>query len=279
LSDESEMEEDPVPCKPDSWANLNLPVPNVRKAEKPLETFLVAHKVTSKPCLETGTWDPTKNLTFPTNDPISPRGIEVNPFPPPPPAAENHVNSAPSPASRKIVTQSHSTISRTIGTRRRLKGSKSEAFELSGLDHSRSVSNGSRRKLKKESTNDSDPPIHRSTSSNSVSMRRMVKSASKGSMKVGDPLGSSSSHSIGTRRRLRKEAENDRKAVTSAMEKVLGGSLNALEDVDDNNGPSIQSFEPPQRSKSDASNNCLGSSNNVDNDDDGFGLLDFVFKE
>ena len=71
ISDESEMEEDPT--RPDSWATLNMSLspgaaddPDAPNAlpRKPLESFLVANEVHTEPCLETSTWDPTKNLDF-----------------------------------------------------------------------------------------------------------------------------------------------------------------------------------------------------------------------
>jgi flagellin-like hook-associated protein FlgL len=277
LSNASEREEDPVPAKPDSWGDLLL---HVHKTPKLLDSFLVATATKGKPCLETGTWDPTKNLEFFENS-NSPRGVGTHSPPAPP---EYDINTPPAPLSGKVLSQS--TRSKSPGRRRRLKSTKSESFEGSGRDTARPLATGSKRMIKKEpspSANGLHPTVKRCASSNSITMRRTGKSG-KSNAKWADPLGSNSTHSLGNRRRLRKqEADVDRQTVSSALDKALGSSEIELNDMDKNLLNFPTQMTRPRRSLSDGGASRLRNSprkaQEADEDDDGFGLLDAVFQD
>lgn len=262
LSDESEMEDEPAPVKPDSWAELKLPIGSAHKSPSSSEvlgSYLVATADKSKPCLETGTWDPTKELDFDHETSSSPRGVG-GPPPPLPGPSQHTSKSAPAPSTRTKLIQSRSMRSKSPGTRRRLKGTKPECIDVSGHSKPRSKSPGTRRKVKADNGSNalSLATLKRCQSSNSVTSRRKLKPRGKSSsrkLKPEDPLASSSTHSLGNRRRLRKEQEFDRQTVSTALEKALGASVNTLEDMDDNLLQYLNPLKkPPQRSYSDGAN-------------------------
>jgi hypothetical protein len=114
-------------------------------------------------------------------------------------------------------------------------------------------------------------------------MRRTGKSG-KSNAKWADPLGSNSTHSLGNRRRLRKqEADVDRQTVSSALDKALGSSEIELNDMDKNLLNFPTQMTRPRRSLSDGGASRLRNSprkaQEADEDDDGFGLLDAVFQD
>jgi len=150
-------------------------------------------------------------------------------------------------------------------------------------------------------------PVQQSASSNSISMMRLSTKA-----RNNDLLGSSSTHSIGNRRRLRKEADVDQKTVSSAMEKALLGSserdwtaANSTWDCEDQGGDDIPvppekprralsadislalPPEKPRRAASEDICPLVGVSttkrndknHHVDDDDNGLDLLDAVFQD
>ena len=288
ISDESEMEENPA--KPNSWDILNMELDTGGGAvprNKPLETFLVANEVHTEPCLETGTWDPTKNLAFSDRHSTSRQVVGVDTFPPM--AQEHRAHTPPAPTGRKQLIQSHSTKSKSPGRRRRLKGtSKSESLlESSGPVDNGSSSAGSRRKVKEPSTTNVDPTLKRSSSSNSITMRRTAKAASRNNDKWADPLGSSSTHSLGNRRRLRgkKDAEVDRLAVSSALDKALGLSATELDEIPHDFEHYAMPTTKIRRAVSEGGSRVRGVPSGKagheaeEEDDDGLGLLDAVFQE
>ena len=257
------------PTKPNTWLTLDMgpgdgggeepvsPTSKVNANGLGLEKYLSSHE--TKPCVETGTWDPTKLLDF---SEVSPRDVGV--LPPPPPPTVECIRSAPAPASRKSAVAgtvvSRSTRSKSTGTRRKLKEPRGDVDPLTESDRParRSKSPGTRRRLKDPMIASSSTASGNAASSSSLSMasghRRRLRASNSfqtdrscGSSSRGDlskparrkrdsALDPGSSHSLGRgsahRRRLRKESEFDRQAVSTALENALGASAHVL-DMDD----------------------------------------------
>lgn len=97
--DDTEFEADAA--RLDSWADLNILLMTDHAPGKRLNEYLVSNDSKEGPCLETGTWDPTKNLEFGDKRATSsPQSVGVRPSSPPS-SPEYDVLTGPAPVHRK----------------------------------------------------------------------------------------------------------------------------------------------------------------------------------